>query len=276
MRLRAALASLLVAVALSACGGGDSEPATEPAASTAMLSGSVMYHERMALPVNAVINVRLLDVSLADAPARVLAEQTIEARGQSVPISYTLEYDPSQVRDNLSYAVRAEIRDADGDLLWTNAFGSSHESFMSLFKAIRVGLLLLVLVIVAGNHWLGMARLAAWDRPIWITVYPINADGAPETARYIDALDASDFNEIGAFFSRQAAAYGVDVARAAHFQLAAAPATAPPPLPDGASRLGIAWWSLKMRWWAWRQAAKDGLPTPDIQVCLRDIQGDPC
>ena len=24
-----------------------------------------------------------------------------------------------------------------------------------------------------------------------------------------------------------------------------------------------------MRWWAWRQAAQDGLPTPDIQVFIR-------
>ncbi len=85
----------------------------------ATLSGTVMYRERMALPMNAAINVRLLDVSLQDVPARVLAEQNIDARGKSVPIPYTLEYDPSLVRDNLSYAVRAEIRDAAGDLLWT-------------------------------------------------------------------------------------------------------------------------------------------------------------
>jgi putative lipoprotein len=119
MRLKAALTALFAAVALTACGGGDSAEPAEPASDMKTLGGSVMYRERIALPVNATINVRLLDVSLADAPARVLAEQTIDARGKSVPIPYTLEYDPAHVRDNFSYAVRAEIRDGAGDLLWT-------------------------------------------------------------------------------------------------------------------------------------------------------------
>lgn len=85
----------------------------------ATLSGTVTYRERMALPINANINVRLLDVSRMDAPARVLAEDNIAAKGQSVPIPYTLEYDPVLIRDGLSYAVRAEIRGAGGELMWT-------------------------------------------------------------------------------------------------------------------------------------------------------------
>ena len=90
-----------------------------PRGERATLSGTVVYRERMALPVNATIDVRLLDVSLQDAPSKVLAQQTIEAAGKSVPIPYGLDYDPSQVRDGMSYAVRAEIRSADGKLLWT-------------------------------------------------------------------------------------------------------------------------------------------------------------
>ena len=34
---------------------------------------------------------------------------------------------------------------------------------------------------------------------------------------------------------------------------------------DG-NALAIAWWSLRMRYWAWRVAVDDPLPTPDIQV----------
>jgi putative lipoprotein len=93
--------------------------AEAPGAERTTLTGTVSYRERMALPVNATIDVRLLDVSLQDVPARILAQQTIEAAGQSVPIPFTLEYDPSQVQERLSYAVRAEIRSADGKLLWT-------------------------------------------------------------------------------------------------------------------------------------------------------------
>lgn len=145
---------------------------------------------------------------------------------------------------------------------------------MSLFKAIRIGLLLLILVIVAGNHWLGAARLAEWDRTIWITVYPIPADDAPDTLRYIRALDPNSFNEIGDYFTREAARFGLVLPEAAHFQLAPIPTTQPPALPASDNRFGIAVWSLRMRWWAWRQVSLDGLPEPDIQVFMRYQVGD--
>ncbi len=86
---------------------------------SATLSGTVAYRERIALPINALVTVRLQDVSLADAPAVVLAEQRIPTQGKSVPIPYTLEYDPVRIEERHSYAVRAEIRDAQGALLWT-------------------------------------------------------------------------------------------------------------------------------------------------------------
>lgn len=93
--------------------------ADQPLSDRATLTGTVVYRERMALPINATIDVRLLDVSRQDVPARVMAQQTIDAAGQSVPVPYELEYDPGLVREAMSYAVRAEIRTASGELLWT-------------------------------------------------------------------------------------------------------------------------------------------------------------
>lgn len=144
-----------------------------------------------------------------------------------------------------------------------------------MFKLLRIGLLLLILLVVAGNQWLGAARLAAWDRTVWITVYPIPADNRPETLRYIEQLDPDKFDEISVFFTREAARYGLAVPEAAHFQLAPTPATRPPALPPEGSRLAIGWWSLRMRWWAWRQTHQDGLLDPDIQVFVRyqSLQG---
>ena len=147
---------------------------------------------------------------------------------------------------------------------------------MSLFKAIRVGLLLLILVIVAGNHWLGQARLAEWDGPIWITVYPIPADNKPETLNYLQSLKPETFEEVSRFFTREAKRFGLDIPKAAHFQVAPVLNTMPPPLPDGQNPLAIAYWSLKMRWWAWQQLKQDGLLSPDIQVFMlyRSAQGE--
>lgn len=85
----------------------------------AELTGTVVYRERMALRMDAVITVRLSDVSLMDVPSIPIAEQTIEARGKSVPIPYQLSYDPARIEEGNSYAVRAEIRSGDGKLMWT-------------------------------------------------------------------------------------------------------------------------------------------------------------
>jgi putative lipoprotein len=85
------------------------------AAAEVTIDGEVFYRERIALPPNAVVNVRLMDVSLADAPAAVVAEQTIEPAGQ-VPIAFQLTFDPAVVQPKITYAVQARI--TVGDELW--------------------------------------------------------------------------------------------------------------------------------------------------------------
>lgn len=82
------------------------------------LSGTVTYRERMALPPRAVVEVQLLDISLADAPAKVLARTTISPRRQ-VPLRYRLRYDDRQIRPNHSYALQARIT-LNGQLLFLN------------------------------------------------------------------------------------------------------------------------------------------------------------
>ncbi len=110
-------AVLLASLVLVACGGEESTSTAPPALS--VLEGTVTYRERMALRLDAVITVRLQDVSRADAPAVRLAEQVIPARGQSVPIPFRLEYDPARIDERGSYVVRAEIRGGQGELLFT-------------------------------------------------------------------------------------------------------------------------------------------------------------
>jgi len=80
----------------------------------ASISGTASYRERIALPPNAVLEVQLADVSLADAPAKVIASTRVEPAGQ-VPIPFTLAFDPAEVEDRATYALSARI-EADGDL----------------------------------------------------------------------------------------------------------------------------------------------------------------
>jgi len=83
-----------------------------------VVSGSVTYLNRMALPPDAVVNVVLLDVSRADAPATIIAEKTIQSPGQ-VPVRFELEYNPNDIDLRMTYVVRAEIKGSDGQLLYT-------------------------------------------------------------------------------------------------------------------------------------------------------------
>ncbi|NMU26748.1 lipo-like protein, partial [Vibrio parahaemolyticus] len=75
----------------------------------------VAYRERIALPPNAVVTIALEDVSLADAPAKVLAKQTFETEGKQVPLSFELSYDSNEIKPNHRYSVRARI-EVDGKL----------------------------------------------------------------------------------------------------------------------------------------------------------------
>jgi len=107
------LALGLSALALSACtttGEAENQPFT--------ISGSIAYRERIALPPTAQIEVRLDDVSLADAPSRTIARQAFGADGQQVPIDFLLRFDRREIDPRHSYAVSARITGGDGKLMF--------------------------------------------------------------------------------------------------------------------------------------------------------------
>lgn len=85
----------------------------------ASVTGTVTYRQRIALPVNAVIQVQLLDISRQDTAATVLGEQTITANGSQVPFAFEVPYDPSQIQAGHSYAIQARIT-VDGQLRFIN------------------------------------------------------------------------------------------------------------------------------------------------------------
>lgn len=109
VRLGAALAALaLLAI-----------PSLASAQSQTAVTGTAIYLERILPPPGSQVTVQLLDVSRADAAATLIAEQVIDTNGTGPPYAFTLPYDPAQIQDNLSYAVRATLRDGD-QLLFTS------------------------------------------------------------------------------------------------------------------------------------------------------------
>ncbi|MEN2394663.1 YbaY family lipoprotein [Pseudomonas halotolerans] len=105
------LVLLVFSALLAAC-----QSTTLPTAPTKSLNGEVFYLQRIALPATAILTVSLQDVSLADAPAAILDQQSGPIKGQ-VPLPFKLSYDQSQVKPGHRYAVSARI-EVDGQLMF--------------------------------------------------------------------------------------------------------------------------------------------------------------
>ena len=89
-------------------------PGTASAGDTAAggkVTGFVSYENNDDLSPTAVLTVKLVDISRADAPADVVAQQVIQASGLQVPIAYEVDYDPSKIDPGHPYASQARIDD---------------------------------------------------------------------------------------------------------------------------------------------------------------------
>jgi uncharacterized lipoprotein YbaY len=93
--------------------------AAPPPTLTGVLTGTVSYLQRIALPPDAVLDVQLQDVSLQDAPATVIASERYISEGRQVPFPFELTYDLAGIDPKHTYAVAARIT-VDGKLRWTN------------------------------------------------------------------------------------------------------------------------------------------------------------
>jgi uncharacterized lipoprotein YbaY len=80
------------------------------------VAGTVSYRERIAPPPGAVLIVRIVDVSLAEVPAPVIAEDSYDLTG--IPAAFELFVDPDAIDEERHYAIRAEIHDPER-LRWT-------------------------------------------------------------------------------------------------------------------------------------------------------------
>lgn len=94
-------------------------PAAATTQPSGVLTGTVLYRQRVALPTGSVINVQLQDVSKQDVAATVVASQTMTTTGENVPIPFTLMYDPAQITEKSTYALSVRII-IDGQLAWLN------------------------------------------------------------------------------------------------------------------------------------------------------------
>ncbi|NWG54127.1 MAG: YbaY family lipoprotein [Hydrogenophilaceae bacterium] len=109
----AALIAILAAAALAACAG------APQSAATATVTGAVTYEGRSALPRPGAIIVTLEDASRADARVIVARQEILLTGAAAPPFPFRLVYEPGRINPRGRYVVRAEVRDAGGELRFT-------------------------------------------------------------------------------------------------------------------------------------------------------------
>lgn len=135
-----------------------------------------------------------------------------------------------------------------------------------MWRIVRTAVLLLVLIWAAGHTWLDRVASTRWKDTLWVGIFPVNADGTAMAQQYIDALAPKEYDDIEGFFAREAHRYGKDLTLPVHIVLYPQVRQLPPSLDRNAGMLATAWWSLKLRWFAFRAADVGGRAPPRIRM----------
>lgn len=128
----------------------------------------------------------------------------------------------------------------------------------SNFKFLRVAILLFILASIWNHFENQKAVVKNWIGTQDVVITPINFDGQESTHKGIDKLHESQFQEINDYLDKQAKQFGLKLGKSVRIRLGNTIASIPPAIPKiGSSRTDIIIWSLKLRWWAWRNKTSD-------------------
>ena len=126
------------------------------------------------------------------------------------------------------------------------------------FKNFRI----LILIILLGTVLLYTQdqRLVTqgWYKPLEVVIFPINADDSAITDDYIEKLSTKNFAGIDKFIKRESEKFDV-VSSTPTSTILGAVVESHPPKPPGlnANPIAIAFWSIKLRWWAMQNTPDD-------------------
>ena len=133
-----------------------------------------------------------------------------------------------------------------------------------MFRTLRISLLLYVLLIVAMTSWSARSRNTDWTEPLWVAVYPINGEASSKINNYIAALSEASFQPLETVMAKQAKRWRVALEKPIDIKFTQEITSLPPPPPSSSNPLAIAYWSLRLRLWAWRHDTFDG--PADIRI----------
>lgn len=128
-----------------------------------------------------------------------------------------------------------------------------------MWKKIRILCLLMILLMVAVNTWRDQNQ--DWNKPIIVLLHPINADGQALTQNYIQQLSAHELTGAQEYLKQMSTQYRSQPIFF-YFQMGRELKQIPPKVPENANLLDTILWSLKFRFYAWKQHKRaDGSPS---------------
>ena len=138
-----------------------------------------------------------------------------------------------------------------------------------MFKTFRIAVLTLILFVVAVGNYLSRVRSTDWNNPLYIKVYPINADGSDVADQHIARLRLEHFSEVEDFLSRETKRYGKTLDRPVRLLLGEPVAEQPPNPAEATNIFGVMLWSLEMRWWSGKIGRSQDDGAPDVRMFVR-------
>jgi hypothetical protein len=141
-----------------------------------------------------------------------------------------------------------------------------------MWRALRISVLLLVLLVVAFQAWLDRFSTTRWHHPVFVGAFPVSADASPLTAAYLSQLDQGKIDEVSDFLRAEAQRYGLKLDEPVELKLYPTLALAPPALDPGASVPMRILWSLKLRYYRSRALA---MASVHPQIALFLLYHDP-
>ncbi len=128
----------------------------------------------------------------------------------------------------------------------------------TLFQAFRIVLLLAIFIAIAFYAKTQKLKSRNWSEPLQVIIYPMNGDNSISVEEYIKQLKGHEFKEIDQFFQTEAKHYSLTVQHPTITRLGQIMREHPPIAPKpNAHPIKIAWWSIKLRYWAFRHTPDD-------------------
>lgn len=136
-----------------------------------------------------------------------------------------------------------------------------------MFRALRIFILLFIFSVVALGAWRAKTQSVEWKYTLPVNIYLINGDGSAVAAEYLRSLTEEDFKPIATFMRDEAERYGRSAKASIEIRLGGIIDTRPPEPPNNGNALEVIAWSLKMRWWVYRNTDTVG-PSPQVKMLL--------